>query len=127
MGMVLWVRKYPKEEGGGLPSDLWALLEFKRPIDSICADAGVRKLSKFHDLSVLYEEGDVDPVYTISDPPELLETLQAVHREVVGGTGEFVHQGEDRRTDLVEELSEAMRAVSVFRDQGVQVLFSQIT
>ena len=57
MSMVLWIVEEGLE-GDSSTRDLWALYHFSRELDRMCADAGVTKLSKFHDNSVMAAEFD---------------------------------------------------------------------
>ena len=123
--MVLWIVEEGLE-GNSSTRDLWALYHFSRELDRMCADAGVTKLSKFHDNSVMAAEFDQVLEQKLSDPSELLTTLTSVRPLVMSGTTQFVEDGKDHSGELRQDLDEAIRVAAECKAKGKRVRLSVI-
>ena len=129
MGNVLWIIEEGLEGDSSTP-DLWALYHFARELDKICVDAGVPKLTTFHDYSVLAgefeEEFDEETEPILSNAAELLSSLTKV-REVVMNSGmQFALGGKDRKVDVLHDLDEAIRVARDCESKGKRVRLSVI-
>jgi hypothetical protein len=125
MSMVLWILEEGQEGDRSTP-DLWALRHFNKELDQICVETGVSKLTTFHDYSVMGEDFDEDLEPKLSDASELLASLTKV-REVVANCGrQFLRAGNDRTSQVLRDLEEAIRVAGDCKSRGKRVRLSVI-
>src|SRR6266478_5438158 len=117
MSVVLWIVEEGLQGDSSTP-DLWALYHFSRELDRICDDAGVTKLSKFHDISVTAAEFDQEIEPKLSDASELLTTLTRVRDLVMSGTTQFVKDGKDYSGRLQNDIDETIRVAAGCKAKG---------
>ena len=125
MSMVLWIIEEGLEGDSSTP-DLWALYRFSKELDTICVENGVRKLTTFHDPSVMAAEFDREMEPKLSDASELLTSLTKVRDAVVNGGTKFILDGADRAPDLLRDLEEAIRVAGDCKSRGKRVRLSVI-
>ena len=125
MSMVLWIIEEGQEGDSSTP-DLWALHHFSKELDKICVEAGVSKLTTFHDNSVMAAEFDEEMEPKLSDASELLASLTKVHDVVVNAGMQFVLAGVDRTSDVLHDLDESIRVGSDCKSKGKRVRLSVI-
>ena len=125
MGNVLWIIEEGLEGDSSTP-DLWALYHFSEELDKICVEAGVPKLTTFHDNSVLAAEFDEEMEPTLSNASELLASLTKVRDVVMNNGPHFTLGGEDRSSDVLHDLDEAIRVTGDCESKGKRVRLSVI-
>jgi len=125
MGNVLWIIEEGLD-GDSSTSDLWALYKFSEELDKICVEAGVPKLTTFHDYSVLGDQFDEEMEPTLSNATELLASLVKVRDVVANGGIQFALGEEDRRADVLHDLDEAIRVAGDCKSKGKRVRLSVI-
>ena len=125
MGNVLWIIEEGLEGDSSTP-DLWALYHFSNELDKICVDAGVPKLTTFHDNSVLAADFDEEMEPTISNASELLASLTKVRDVVINCGTPFTLAGKDRTSDVMHDLDEAIRVAGDCKSKGKRVRLSVI-
>jgi hypothetical protein len=125
MSMVLWIVEEGLEGDKSTP-DLWALYHFSEELDKLCEQAGVKKLTLFHDLSVVSAEFDEETEPKLSDPSELLMSLRKVRDGIAKESRPFVSHGKDRRADVLKDLDEAIRVAGDCQSKGKRVRLSVI-
>lgn len=125
MSMVLWIVE-EGVDGDETTPDLWALYQFSEDLDRLCADAGVKKLSEFHDNSVMAAEFDQEIPQIFSDASELLTTLSAIQDSVKCGSHAFVADGQDRSQDVDDDIDHAICVVTDSHSKGKRVRLSVI-
>ena len=125
MSMVLWIVEEGLQGDSSTP-DLWALYCFSRELDRICVDAGVTKLSTFHDNSVIAAEFDQELEPKLSDASELLTILTRVRDLVMTGTTQFMKNGKDYSGRLRQDIDETIRVAAACKAKGKRVRLSVI-
>lgn len=125
MGNVLWIIEEGVEGDSSTP-DLWALYHFSKELDKICVEAGVPKLTTFHDYSVLSDEFDEEMEPTLSNASELLASLTKARDVVMNNGMHFTLGGKDRRPDVLHDLDEAIRVAGDCQSKGKRVRLSVI-
>jgi hypothetical protein len=104
MGNTVWILSDSQD------SDEWDhtfLLKNEKPLNKLCKELGLKKLSDFFDLSVLAEEfdGEAEPNY--SDPAELEIVLQALLAAIQKGKSTQIKN----ETEVLEELQDCLQKV----------------
>jgi hypothetical protein len=125
MSMVLWIIEEGLEGDSSTP-DLWGLYHFRKELDAICVETGVSKLTTFHDGSVMAAEFDQEMEQKLSDPTELLTSLNKVRDAVANDGRQFVLEGTDRTSDVLHDLTESIRVAKDCKSRGKRVRLSVI-
>ena len=101
-------------------------LPFQQGAYKICVEAGVPKLTTFHDNSVLAAEFDEEMEPKFSNASELLASLTKVRDVVMNNGMQFTSGGKDRRSDVMHDLDEAIRVAGDCQSKGKRVRLSVI-
>jgi len=119
MGNTIWIQSEIANEDNH-SDDLSFLCRHLTELDKNCKKAGVKKLSDFQDISEISAEFglDVDPV--VSNPMELLTSLNVAQMAITDGS---ITMEPETISRLEEELKYAMEVCDQCARKGEQVLF----